>query len=81
MDKHAFDFVLIVRNKGFYITDRIEDGFVKPAFVMFDLNYFKYCFLKAVGVEPDEIALENDFEKLCQIILQSSGDEAFMYRF
>ncbi len=48
--------------------------------VMFDLNYFKYCFLKAVGVEPDEVALENDFEKLCQIILQSSGDEAFMYR-
>ena len=48
--------------------------------VMFDLNYFKYCFLKAVGVEPDEIALENDFEKLCQIILQSSGDDAFMYR-
>ena len=47
---------------------------------MFDLNYFKYCFLKAVGVEPDEIALENDFEKLCQIILQSSGDDAFMYR-
>ena len=32
MDKHAFDFVLIVRNKGFHITDRIEDGVVKLAF-------------------------------------------------
>ena len=30
--------------------------------VSFDLNYFKYCFLKATGLDFSEIRLENDFQ-------------------
>lgn len=36
--------------------------------VMADLHYFKYCFLKAAGIEPDEEALENDFEALARSV-------------
>lgn len=48
--------------------------------VMWDLNYFKYCFLKATGIDIDEVALEHDFELLAEKILSMSGDNTFMYR-
>ena len=32
--------------------------------VLFDLNYFKYCFLKATGLEFNEMLLQDDFESL-----------------
>jgi len=58
--------------------------FPQPEFdrrnVFFDLNYFKYNFLKFLNIEFDEILLENDFEKLCEILLQLSDTETFMYR-
>ena len=47
--------------------------------VMFDLNYFKYCFLKATGVVFNEDKLENDFEKLTHDLL-AVPSETFMYR-
>lgn len=47
--------------------------------VMFDLNYFKYCFLKTLKLDFDEIRLEEDFERLCRRLLLSSGN-TFQYR-
>lgn len=47
--------------------------------VRFDLNYFKYCYLKLVGTEFDEYALEGDF-KLMTSRLTSFGTDTFLYR-
>ena len=47
--------------------------------VMFDLNYFKYCFLKATGLDFNEVRLQDDFERLKDDLLRDSG-ETFMYR-
>lgn len=47
--------------------------------VNFDLNYFKYDFLKLTGLDFDEIRLQDDFDALCADSLDFSGD-TFMYR-
>lgn len=47
--------------------------------IMWDLNYFKYCFLKATGLEFDEDKLENDFNRLADVLMQSDAN-TFMYR-
>ena len=47
--------------------------------VMWDLNYFKYCFLKATGISFNESTLEDDFEAMTDILLKASSD-TFMYR-
>lgn len=47
--------------------------------VMWDLNYFKYCFLKGVGIEFNEGLLEDEFEKLTAMLL-SDNDDVFLYR-
>jgi len=47
--------------------------------VDFDLNYFKYCFLKATGLEFNEIELQEDFEKLKEDLLKED-DNTFLYR-
>ncbi|MDR1500472.1 MAG: phosphotransferase [Tannerellaceae bacterium] len=47
--------------------------------VLWDLNYFKYCFLKATGLEFGEDRLEDDFRAMCDVLLEDLP-ATFMYR-
>ena len=47
--------------------------------VLFDLNYFKYCFLKPVGLDFHELKLEANF-RLFAKDLTAEKTEAFLYR-
>ncbi len=47
--------------------------------IMWDLNYFKYCFLKATGLEFQEDKLEDDFQALADVLMRSQSG-TFMYR-
>ncbi len=47
--------------------------------IMFDLNYFKYCFLKLNGNEFNEVKLLEDFEHLADDLL-NVGEYGFQYR-
>jgi len=67
--------------------DFSRDGFREPRFcattVSWDLNYFKYCFLKPSGFPMDEMRLEADFNRLSHALLDcsSKGEKwGFLYR-
>lgn len=47
--------------------------------VFWDLNYFKYNFLKTTGIDFQEELLEDDFEKLSSDLLEGDND-SFLYR-
>ncbi len=55
----------------------------QPAFdeegIFFDLNYFKYCFLKATGIDFHEVKLQADFRALAADLLREPSD-GFLYR-
>ncbi|MDD2437446.1 MAG: RNase adapter RapZ [Massilibacteroides sp.] len=47
--------------------------------VLWDLNYFKYCFLKSTGIDFQENLLEDDFRKMTEILLEPFSP-TFLYR-
>jgi aminoglycoside/choline kinase family phosphotransferase len=57
--------------------------FPVPAFdersIRWDLNYFKYCFLKGTKIEFSEPKLEDEFDTVVKVILAQPA-ETFLYR-
>ena len=47
--------------------------------IRWDLNYFKYCFLKGTKIEFSEPLLEDEFDHLTAVILAQPAD-SFLYR-
>lgn len=48
---------------------------------MFDLNYFKYCFLKTTDLPFDEGKLEDDFQRFAADLVGNTAEEHFfLYR-
>lgn len=47
--------------------------------ILYDLNYFKYCFLRPSGIDYDEDALQNDLEHLADNLAKAKAD-FFLYR-
>lgn len=64
-------------------TIDFEKCFPVPAFnrrsILWDLNYFKYYFLKTFDVHFNELSLENDFEAFSDLLLRADFDY-FMHR-
>lgn len=60
-----------------------QNCYPQPAFdmdtVLFDLNYFKYCFLKPTGLDFHELRLEADFRLMAKD-LTAEQQACFLYR-
>ncbi len=65
--------------EGFDFTRCYQCTEMDATCVMFDLNYFKYCFLKLADVQFGEYELEKDFRRLTESITSQSSD-TFLYR-
>ena len=49
--------------------------------IRWDLNYFKYCYLKGTKIEFSEPKLEDDFDALVRVVsYQPSAPSTFLYR-
>lgn len=81
--KKAIDQLLKMQEYGFRKIDFDTFSYPRAAFdaqsVLWDLNYFKYYFLKVSGLTFDEQLLENDFQLLAEEIGKQKWI-AFMFR-
>ncbi|MDE6271535.1 MAG: phosphotransferase [Muribaculaceae bacterium] len=80
--KAAIDQLIIVQRSG--VEKDLREALM-PEFslrqILWDLNYFKYDFLKPSGLIFNEDALENDFERLGEDLMDVDSELwGFMYR-
>ncbi|MBQ0056508.1 MAG: phosphotransferase [Bacteroidales bacterium] len=66
--------------RGFDISHCCREQKFTSVNVRWDLNYFKYCFLKGTGVEIDELRLQAEFDRLETALLSVPCHGTFLYR-
>ncbi len=70
--------------KGFDFTRCYQNATFDATSIMFDLNYFKYCFLKLADIHFNEYVLESDFKRLVNSLIAPHDslltDNTFLYR-
>ena len=71
--------VQVLGSKGFDFSICYPQPEFNERSVFWDLNYFKYNFLKTTGLDFQENQLEDDFVRFSDILLRSKTD-TFMYR-
>ena len=65
--------------EGFDFSNCYPSASMDRRDILWDLNYFKYCYLKATGVDFLEASLEDDFERFADVLLGVPSD-TFLYR-
>lgn len=71
--------IQVLGAKGLDFSRCYSQSSFNSRLIMWDLNYFKYCFLKATGMNFSESRLEDDFHQMCHVLLQDTSS-TFLYR-